>query len=54
MNFRDAQLQKSYERNLREASDASEDLRQVRALIATHDVFQMLEGPHSAREYTKR
>src|SRR5580765_2386488 len=49
MNFRDAQLQKSYERNLREASDASEDLRQVRALLATHDVFQMLEGPHSAR-----
>jgi hypothetical protein len=49
MNFRDTQLQKCYDQNLSEASDASEDLRQVRALIATHDVFQTFEGPHSAR-----
>ncbi len=49
MNFKDAQLQKWYDRNLSEATDASEDLRQVRALIATHDVFLMLEGPHSER-----
>ena len=47
--FRDRQLQRHYDQNLGEASDASEDLRQVRALIATHDVFQMFEGPHSAR-----
>ena len=49
MNFRDRQLQKHYDQSLSEASDASEDLREVRALIATHDVFQMFEGPHSAR-----
>ncbi len=47
--FRDRQLQRHYDQSLNEASDASEDLRQVRALIATHDVFQMFEGPHSAR-----
>jgi hypothetical protein len=49
MNFSDAQLQRHYDKNLSEASDASEDLRQVRALIAAHDVFRMFEGPHSAR-----
>jgi hypothetical protein len=42
-------VQRHYDKNLSEARDASEDLRQVRALIATHDVFQMFEGPHSAR-----
>ena len=47
--FRDRQLQRHYDKNLSEASEASEDLRQVRALIAAHDVFQMFEGPHSAR-----
>jgi hypothetical protein len=49
MKFRDTQLQKSFDRNLGEASDPSEDLRQVRALIATHELFRMLEGPHSER-----
>lgn len=49
MNFRDRQLQKYYDQSLREASDVSEDLRQIRALIATHEVFQTFEGPHSAR-----
>jgi len=49
MNFRDTQLQKHYDQSLSEASDVSEDLRQIRALIATHEVFQMFEGPHSAR-----
>ena len=49
MTFRDTQLQKSYDRNLSEANDTSEESRQVRALMATHDLFQMLEGPHSAR-----
>lgn len=47
--FRDRQLQKHYDQSFSEASDASEDLRQVRALMAAHDVLQMLEGPHSAR-----
>lgn len=49
MNFKDTQLQQCYDRNLVEAGDASGDLRQVRALIATHDFYQMLEGDHSAR-----
>ena len=49
MNFKDTQLQQCYDRNHVEAGDASGDLRQVRALIATHDFYQMLEGAHSAR-----
>jgi len=49
VNFKDTQLQKCYDSNLGEAGAASGDLRQVRALIATHDLFQMLEGAHSAR-----
>src|SRR5688572_29876024 len=49
MNFTDPQLQKCYERNFTEAGGFSGELRQVRALIAVHDLFQMLEGPHSWR-----
>ena len=49
MNFEDTQLQKCFDGQLAEAAETSEDLRQVCALIATHDVFQMLEGTHSAR-----
>lgn len=49
MNFNDPQLQKCYDSNLREAGNASEDLRQVRALVVTYNLFQMLEGAHSAR-----
>ena len=49
MNFKDAQLQKWYDWHLSEATDASEDQRQVHALIATHGVFLMLDGPHSER-----
>jgi len=49
MNFTDSQLQNCYERNFTEAGGFSAELRQVRALIATHDLFQMLEGSHSSR-----
>jgi hypothetical protein len=49
MNFKDAQLRKCYDDRLVEAGEASGDLRQVHALIATHDLFQMLEGSHSLR-----
>ncbi len=49
MNFKDTQLQQCYDRNLVGAGDVSGDLCQVRALIATHDLFQMLEGAHSTR-----
>ena len=49
MNFIDTQLQACFENNFAEAGGASDELRQVGALIATHDWFQMLEGSHSAR-----
>jgi hypothetical protein len=49
MKFKDAQLQKSYDGYLRESTDASEDLRRMRALMAAHDLFRMLEGPHCPR-----
>ena len=49
VEFNDPQLQQCYDRNLREAGDASGDLGPVRALMAAHDLFQMLEGAHSAR-----
>jgi hypothetical protein len=49
VNFTDPQLKKYYESTLDEATDFSFVMRQVGALINTHDFFQMLEGPHSAR-----
>jgi hypothetical protein len=49
VNFRDAQLQKCYDNQLAEAGEISGNLRQMCALIATHDPFQMFEGTHSAR-----
>ncbi|MBI4658738.1 MAG: hypothetical protein HY735_07785 [Verrucomicrobia bacterium] len=49
MTFTDPQLQQCYDSNLAKADDSSDEQRQVRALLAAHDLFQMLEGPHSAR-----
>lgn len=49
MNFADPQLQKCYDRNFTEAGGFSIALRQVRALIAVHDQFRLLEGTHSSR-----
>lgn len=49
LSFADPQLEKCYGSQFAKAADPSDDLRQVRALIATHDLFQMLEGAHSAR-----
>jgi len=49
VNFTDAQLRKCYASNFTEAGGFSDELCQVRALIAVHDLFQMLEGPHSSR-----
>ena len=49
MNFDDTQLQACFERNLAEAGGASAELCHVRALIATHDWFRMIEGGHSSR-----
>ena len=48
VNFADTQLQACFERNLAEV-DTTDELRQVRALMVTHDWFRMLEGPHSGR-----
>jgi hypothetical protein len=47
--FTDSQLQKCYDQNLAMVNDASEPLRQIRALIEVYDWFQMLEGQHSPR-----
>ena len=49
INFTDPQLQKCFESNFTEAGGPSDELRQVRALIAAQDLFRMLEGPHSSR-----
>ena len=49
VNFTDPQLQKCYDRNFAEAAESSGELRQVAALIAAHDVFRLMEGPHSPR-----
>jgi len=49
MNFTDPQLQLCYEKHFAEACDVSPEFRQVHALIAAHDFFHMLEGPHSPR-----
>ena len=49
MNFKDSQLQKCYDVQLDAAGETSDELRQVCALIATHDLFIAFEGAHSAR-----
>lgn len=49
MKFGDAQLQECYDGQLVAASETSDELRQVCALIATHDLFMAFEGAHSAR-----
>src|SRR2546428_12324697 len=49
VNFADSQLQKCYERNFADVTDLSVELRQVSALIAAHDLFRLMEGPHSVR-----
>jgi hypothetical protein len=48
LTFTDTQLQACFERNLADA-DSMDDLRQMRALMATYDWFRMLEGPHAQR-----
>ena len=49
MTFADALLQKCYSQNFAEANDGSESLRQVHALMAVHEWFQLMEGQHSTR-----
>src|SRR5438105_6518753 len=49
MNFEDTQLKACFERNFAEALGGSDELREVGALIATHDWFRMIEGSHSSR-----
>ena len=49
MNFSDLQLEECYARNFTLVAGFSDEMRQVCALIAVHDLFEMLEGPQSAR-----
>jgi hypothetical protein len=49
MIFTDAQLQKCYLANMAGPSIYSDELRPISALMAAHDTFRMLEGPHSTR-----
>ena len=49
MDFTDTQLQSCFELYLTEARGLSDELREVSALLATHDWFRMLEGSHSSR-----
>jgi hypothetical protein len=50
MNFTDKQLQACFELKLADqAGGVPPELREVSALIATHDWFRMLEGAHSSR-----
>jgi len=49
VNFADAQLHECYDRNFATGAGLSDEMCQVCALIAAHDFFQMIEGPHSAR-----
>jgi hypothetical protein len=57
VTFTDTQLQACFELKLiDQAADLPDELREVGALMATHDWFRMLEGFHSARvhETTER
>lgn len=48
MDFTDPQLQKCYECNFTEDDSLSDEQRRVRALMAVHDLSQVLEGPDSS------
>jgi hypothetical protein len=49
INFSDVQLQQCYERNYAGITGFSHELCEVCALVATHDFFELLEGPASTR-----
>ena len=49
MNFRDTQLQKHYDQTSARLERSRGTCARCAPCIATHDVFQMFEGPHSAR-----
>ena len=49
MDFADPQLKDCYDRNLAESSGCAAGLRRVGALVAAHDLFQLMEGAHSPR-----
>ena len=51
LSFTDAHLQKCYDSNLAVTDGLAQDLREIRALIATRELFQMLDGPHSIRTH---
>jgi hypothetical protein len=49
VNFTDSQLQECFERKFAALPNLSAEQRQVGVLIAEHDLFEMLEEPHSSR-----
>src|ERR1041384_3018652 len=49
INLTDPQLQDCYERIFAAVAEDSPEVRQVHALIAAHDFFRRIEGPHSRR-----
>jgi glucose-6-phosphate dehydrogenase assembly protein OpcA len=51
VKFTDSQLQRCYENHFAASPDLEGQEREVSALIASHDLFQMLEGPHSSRTH---
>jgi hypothetical protein len=51
INFTDRQLHECYHGNLAEGCDFPNEVRPVYALITAHNLFRLLEGPHSARAH---
>jgi hypothetical protein len=51
VKFTDSQLQRCYENHFAASLDLEGQEREISALIAAHDLFQMLEGPHSSRTH---
>jgi hypothetical protein len=47
MNFSEQKLTDCYESHLATAGAFPAEVREVSALIGVHDVFRMIEGPHS-------
>ncbi len=51
IDFTDRQLRECYHGNLAEGCDFPDEVRPVYALITAHNLFRLLEGPHSARAH---
>ena len=49
MTFTDPELQKCFDSSLAATAGLPVGQREVSALVEIHDLFQMMEGPHSLR-----